>query len=87
MFSLDVIITGAIGIVTTICSAWTSWFFARKKYNTEVDSNIIRNLQESLEFYKRLVDDNNKRLEDVLKRNEELEKRNLKLEEDAFNNS
>jgi hypothetical protein len=85
MIDIDVIITGIIGVVTSVISAWTSWFFARKKYNSEVDSNLIKNMQESLEFYKRLSDDNRERLEEVLKRNEELEKEVKKLNERLLN--
>lgn len=85
MIDIDVIITGIIGIITSVISAWTSWFFARKKYNSEVDSNLIKNMQESLEFYKRLSDDNRERLEEVLKRNEELEKEVKKLNERLLN--
>lgn len=82
---MDVIITGCIGLVTTIVSGWTSWFFARKKYNSEVDNNLIENMQESLEFYQKLSDDNKKRLDDVLKRNEALELEVGKLREQLFN--
>ena len=83
MIELDVLITGAVGVVTSIISAWTSWFFARKKYNSEVDNQLIKNMNESLEFYKKLSDDNKSRLEEVLKRNDELEKRDERLEEEV----
>lgn len=73
MIDLGILITGGIGLITTIVSGWTSWFFARKKYDSEVDSNLINNMKESLEFYKKLSDDNRNRLEEVLKRNDELE--------------
>lgn len=62
MIDVGILITGAVGLVTTIVSGWTSWFFARKKYNTEVDSNEIENLKKSLEFYENIVKDNNKKL-------------------------
>lgn len=65
---LDVLITGGVGVVTSIISAWTSWFFARKKYNTEVDHNLIENMKDSLEFYRQLSDDNKSRLEESIKR-------------------
>lgn len=70
---MDILITGGIGLLTTIVSTWASWVFARKKYNSEVDNNLIQNMKESLDFYKRLSDDNMTRLEEVLKRNEDLE--------------
>lgn len=63
MIDLGILITGGIGLITTIVSGWTSWFFARKKYNTEVDSNEIENLKKSLEFYESIVKDNNKKLQ------------------------
>lgn len=63
MIDVDILITGGIGLVTTVVSGWTSWFFARKKYNIEVDSNEIENLKKSLEFYESIVKDNNKKLQ------------------------
>ena len=63
MIDVGILITGVIGLITTIVSGWTSWFFARKKYNTEVDSNEIENLKKSLEFYESIVKDNNKKLQ------------------------
>jgi hypothetical protein len=38
---MDVLITGTIGIVSSIISGWASWIFARRKYNSEVDGNLI----------------------------------------------
>ena len=63
MIDVGILITGGIGLITTIVSGWTSWFFARKKYNAEVDSNEIENLKKSLEFYESIVKDNNKKLQ------------------------
>ena len=63
MIDLGILITGGVGIVTSIASSWAAWFFARKKYNTEVDSNEIENLKKSLEFYESIVKDNNKKLQ------------------------
>lgn len=63
MIDVGILITGGIGLVTTVVSGWTSWFFARKKYNTEVDYNEIENLKKSLEFYESIVKDNNKKLQ------------------------
>ena len=82
---LDVIITGIIGIITTIVGSWASWFFARKKYDSEVDSNLINNMKESLEFYEKLSSDNRERLEEVLKRNSELEQEIGELRKQMFN--
>lgn len=73
MIDLGILITGGIGLVTTIVSSWTSWFFARRKYDSEVDNNLINNMKETLGFYEQLSSDNKSRLEEVLKRNAELE--------------
>lgn len=70
---MNELIIGGIGILSTIASGWTSWFFARKKYNSEVDSNIIDNMNDSLEFYKKLSDDNKTRLEEAIQDNRKLE--------------
>lgn len=59
---IGVIITGGIGLLTTIASGWASYLFTRKKYHTEVDSNELDNLKKSLEFYERIVKDNNEKL-------------------------
>ena len=85
MIDLGILITGGIGIVTTIVSGWTSWFFARKKYDSEVDSNLINNMKESLDFYEKLSTDNRERSEEVLKRNAELEQEVGELRKQMFN--
>lgn len=63
MIDYDVLIAGGVGAITTFVGSFVSWFFTRKKYNTEVNSNEIANLKESLDFYKNIVEDNNKRLQ------------------------
>lgn len=84
MIDLGILITGGVGIITTVISGWTSWFFARRKYNSEVDNNLIENMQQSLEFYKKLSDDNKNRLDEVLKRNTELEQEMRDLRKQMF---
>lgn len=69
----ELLITGGIGLVSTIVSGWVSWIFARKKYNSEVDHNLIENMENSLEFYQKLSDDNRARLEEMAERNRVLE--------------
>lgn len=84
MIDLGILITGGVGIITTVTSGWASWFFARRKYNSEVDNNLIENMQQSLEFYKKLSDDNKNRLDEVLKRNAELEQEIRDLRKQMF---
>lgn len=73
MIESGILITSLIGVVTTFTSGFTAWFFTRKKYNSEVDQNVIHNMNESLEFYKKLSDDNKSRLDEMIKRNDELD--------------
>lgn len=75
------IIIALIGVLSTVIGTWTSWFLARKKYNVEVDSSLIENMQRSLDFYMRLSDDNKDRLEEALMRNERLEEEVQRLKE------
>ena len=81
---IQVIVTGVVGLITTVTSGWVSWLFAKKKYNAEVDSNVIENMKQSLEFYTKLSDDNKSRLEEALKRNEALEREISQLRQQMF---
>lgn len=69
------------GVISTIITGFSSWFFTKKKYNAEVDNNLINNMQDSLEFYKSLADDNKRRLDEVLNENAELRKEVADLRE------
>lgn len=80
MFDNEVLFTAGIGIVTTIVSGWASYFFTRKKYNSEVDLNLIEKMQGSLDFYMKLSEDNKRILDETLAKLEESEKRNNTLE-------
>ena len=85
MIDVGILITGGVGIITSVVSSGTAWFFARKKYNSEVDSNLISNMKASLDFYEKLSTDNRERLEEVLKRNTELEQEVGELRKQMFN--
>ena len=85
MIDANVLITGGVGLLTSIISSWTTWFFARKKYNSEVDLNLVEKMEKSLEFYKSLSDDNKNRLEEITERNNELEKEVQELRKQVLN--
>ena len=78
MIDTSILITGGVGILSTIASSCITWFITRKKYYSEVDHNLIENMENSLEFYKKLSDDNRTRLEEMAERNKSLE---LELQE------
>lgn len=82
---ISILITGGVGLLTSIISSWTTWFFARRKYNSEVDLNLVEKMEKSLEFYKSLSDDNKNRLEEITERNNELEKEVQELRKQVLN--
>lgn len=79
------LIIGIIGLFTTIVSGWTSWFFTRKKYNTEVDNNYIENLGKGLETYDAIISHNKAEIEYLMKENEELRKEISELRKQVLN--
>lgn len=85
MIEYEVLITGGVGLITSIVSSWTTWLFARKKYNSEVDLNLVEKMEKSLEFYKSLSDDNTARLEDLTERNKTLEEEIQDLRKQVLN--
>lgn len=61
------LITGIVTLSTNLATGIVTWLLARRKYNTEVDSNEIENLKKSLEFYEDIVRDNNRKLQFYIK--------------------
>lgn len=75
----EIIITAICGMMATAISTLVTFFSTKKKYISEVQSNDIGNLRESLNFYKELSDDNTRRLEEILAKNKEFESTVLQL--------
>lgn len=61
-----ILLTAGVGTLSTVISSWTTYLLTRKKYHSQVDNTLINNMQESLEFYTKLSDDNSKRLQEIL---------------------
>ena len=61
------LIAGIVTLGTNLATGIVTWLLARRKYNTEVDSNEIENLKKSLEFYEDIVRDNNRKLQFYIK--------------------
>ena len=74
-----IIVTGIIGIVTTVITNVVTFLLSRKKYNVGVDHDTIENLQNALKFYEEVVDSNKKILTDVLEKSEKLANTNIQL--------
>lgn len=79
----ELIIGGIVTIVTTTVSSVVTYLVTKKKYKVEVETTTISNMDDSLEFYKKLSDDTNKRLDDILKKNNELIASNESLEKEV----
>ena len=60
---LQVLITAGVEIVTTFCSGFFAFLFSKKKYNAEVDSARISNMQASLDIYQDMVKDLGRKLD------------------------
>ena len=71
---MEITILIITNILAPVITGFASWLMAKKKYYSEVDSTVIANMKESLEFYKQLSDDNRERLKEVLDKNDQLEK-------------
>lgn len=66
------LIIGGVGILTTAASGFFSYLFTKKKYYTEVDHNVIENLEKSLKFYEELSKHNQEKLKDLVEENKSL---------------
>lgn len=76
---LDIIITSLVGVFTAAVGSGTTWVLARKKYTSEVESNNIKNMEDSLHFYMTLSADNQKQLKEYQKNFEEISQQNVEL--------
>lgn len=81
----NVLLTALIGIFTTFASGFISYIFTRKKYNSEVDHNVIQNMQEALEFWKNVSEGNKKILEDMSNMNRRVLEENSIIKEENRN--
>lgn len=76
---IDALITTGIATGASLITSSATWLFARKKYVSEVNSNDIKNMQESLQFYINMVEDNKKRIDEYQDEIKELRGENGEL--------
>lgn len=76
---IDLLYNGLFSIVSMLLGSWGGWFFARRKYNTEVDSNKIDNLAKIIEVQETEIENLNARLNTALERNQILEQEIIAL--------
>lgn len=62
----ETIISAISVFLATMATGFGGWFFGRKKAATEVETSQIENAEKLLEFYKNMVEDLGKRLENSI---------------------
>lgn len=60
-----------VGVLASTISSVVTWQLAKKRYNAEVDAEEIKNLKESLSFYKEVLEENQKLLKDYMRKVDE----------------
>lgn len=75
----DYLMTGLVGAGTAAISTLVTWLTTRRQYmadvkkrETEAEENYIGNIQRTMDFYQKLCDDTNERLQRVLEDNAKL---------------
>jgi uncharacterized protein HemX len=65
------IVIALVGLFCTTVSSIVTFFLTRRKYNTEVDSQQIRNMNEAFDLYKKTMEESissqKERLEETIK--------------------
>ena len=74
-------IIAGLGVLGTAIGSFLSYFLTRKKFEAQVDENIITNMQKALDFYEKLAESTNNKLNDLLEKIKVLEKENEEFKE------
>ena len=51
------IITALVGALCSLVSGIATFLFTRRKYNSEVDSQVVKNVKDAFEAYKKVMED------------------------------
>ena len=78
-----------VGVVCTALSGWFSFVLTKRKYNTEVDSQQIQNMEAAFTTYKKMTDETisaqDKRIEMLQRENENLRNQFNQLQTQMLN--
>lgn len=85
MFDYGIIITGIVGLISTIVGSWSSYIVTKKKYNAEVDGAKIDNLKQIIDIQNEQIKNLSERLDIVLERNKSLEAEIVEVRKQMFN--
>lgn len=76
----DVLVTIITAVVSAAASGWAGWFFARRKYNVEVEAGQLANLREKVQVVNDIVDTLKQELDRLNIENEKLRDENNLLD-------
>ncbi len=51
------VITALVGVLCTVISSVATFFLTRRKYNSEVDSQVVKNVKDAFEAYKKVMEE------------------------------
>lgn len=84
----EIVIT-LTGLFCTLVSSIVTFILTKRKYNTEVDSQQIKNMSDSFETYKKITDETietqNRRIEMLQKENDNLRQQIYQLQMQLVN--
>lgn len=81
---INTIYTILISVLTALGGGFSGWFFTRKKYKTEVDSNVIHNLEKSFDVFSKTINFCEQRIEELTKELIACKEENKKLEKELY---
>lgn len=79
------IVVTLVGLFCTTVSSIVTFFLTRRKYNTEVDSQQIENMEKSFDIYKKMMEESmavqSKRIDALQKENDSLRQQVYQLQQ------
>ena len=86
----EIIIT-LVGLFCTTVSSIVTFILTRRKYNTEVDSQQIENMEKSFDIYKKMMEESmavqNKRIDQLQKENDNLRQQVYQLQQQLISHA
>lgn len=83
------IIIALVGLFCTTVSGVVTFFFTKKKYNSEVEAQYIANIKEAFDTYKHTmqetVSSQNQKIEQLQKENDDLKRQFNQLQQQMVN--
>lgn len=81
----EILLTVITAIVSSAASGWAGWFFARRKYNVDVEGGQLENLQKRVEVVNSVVDTLKQELDRLNIENKRLNKENDLMDQKITN--